>query len=166
MNANYRLGLAEGAMRIAQLASSDKTSEPLRLEAIADELHVRPYIVLAGWQSDVRTYYEAMDVFALSSLREGLPNVLLEAMALEVPSVATRINGIPRVIDSGSNGTLVAPGDLPGMTAALLELAVRPDLREQYRVAGRQTIELRFSFPARMEKLSAIYDRMLSRSCS
>ena len=87
-------------------------------------------------------------------------------MALEVPSVATRINGIPRVIDSGSNGTLVAPGDLPGMTAALLELALRPDLREQYRVAGRRSIESRFSFPARMEKLSAIYDRMLSRSCS
>lgn len=152
--------------RDARLVIVGEGGDRKRLEALADELHVRPYIVLAGWQSDVRTYYEAMDVFALSSLREGLPNVLLEAMALEVPSVATRINGIPRVIDSGSNGTLVAPGDLHGMTAALLELAVRPDLREQYRVAGRQTIESRFSFPARMEKLSAIYDRMLSRSCS
>ena len=137
-----------------------------RLEALRAELGLTDCVSLPGWRSDVRGDFEAMDLFALSSLREGLPNVLLEAMALEVPSVATRINGIPRVIDSGSNGTLVAPGDLPGMTAALLELAERPDLREQYRVAGRRSIESRFSFPARMEKLSAIYDRMLSRSCS
>src|SRR5581483_11692001 len=77
-----------------------------RLEALAKELGVAARVFLPGWQSDVRAYFEAMDVFALSSLREGLPNVLLEAMALEVPVVATRVAGVPRLVRDGRTGLL------------------------------------------------------------
>ncbi|HXG08789.1 MAG TPA: glycosyltransferase, partial [Gemmataceae bacterium] len=67
-------------------------------------------IRLLGYQPDPRAIYEAMDVFALSSLREGLPNVVLEAMAMGVPVVATRVAGVPRLIRDGENGLLVEPG--------------------------------------------------------
>jgi glycosyltransferase involved in cell wall biosynthesis len=109
-----------------------------RLEGIVAELGLPDHVRLPGWQSDVRTYYEAMDLFALSSLREGLPNVLLEAMALEVPCVATRINGIPRLLHDGRNGLLVPPSD-------------------------QAAIEMRYSFQTRIEKMKAVYDEMLAK---
>jgi glycosyltransferase involved in cell wall biosynthesis len=133
-----------------------------RLEGIARELGVADRVHLAGWQSDVRGYFEAMDVFALSSLREGLPNVLLESMALEVPSVATRIAGIPRLIQDGRNGFLVEPGDVDGLTRSLAALLTDPGLRDRFRRAGRETIETRYNFPVRMQKLKKIYDELLT----
>jgi glycosyltransferase involved in cell wall biosynthesis len=102
-----------------------------------------------------------MDLFALSSLREGLPNVLLEAMALEVPAVATRVNGVPRLIQDGRNGLLVDAGDQTRLTAALLALARNASLRDVFRRAGRRTVETRYSFAARMDRLRQLYDDLL-----
>ncbi len=133
-----------------------------RLEALIGELGVGNRVVLPGWQSDVRGYFEAFDLFALPSLREGLPNVLLEAMALEVPCIATRIAGIPKLIQHGENGMLVEPGDQDGFDTALAALTSQPAMRQQFATAGRQTIETRYSFAARMAKLKTIYDDMLS----
>jgi glycosyltransferase involved in cell wall biosynthesis len=104
-----------------------------------------------------------MDVYALSSYREGLPNVLLEAMALEVPVVATRIAGIPRLIRDGENGVLVEAGDIGGLTQALSGLEKNAALRDGLSRAGRRTIETSYSFQARMEKIRTIYDRLPSR---
>lgn len=121
-------------------------------------------IHLLGHRSDVRDLYEAMDVFALSSLREGLPNVLLEAMSLEVPVVATRIAGVPRLIADHVNGLLVQPGSVEELTQSLQRVLGDTELRLRLGLAGRQTIAERFSFAARMKKIEAIYDRLLSRS--
>ena len=133
-----------------------------RLEALARDLGVADRVRLPGWQSDVRGYFEAMDVFALSSLREGLPNALLEAMALRVPVVATRIAGIPRVIESGRNGFLVRPGDVAGTTACLAGLLSSSTLRSELADAGRSTIEARYGFAARMTRISQVYDELLA----
>ncbi len=135
--------------------------ERANLERLAEQLGITDRVSLPGWQADVRTYFEAMDVFALSSLREGLPNVLLEAMALEVPVVATRVNGIPRLVQDGRNGLLVEPGDRAGLTTALAGLLGNAALRDLFRRAGRRTVEGRYSFPVRMQKLKRIYDELL-----
>lgn len=119
-------------------------------------------VTFPGWQSDVRGYFEAMDAFALSSHREGLPNVLLEAMALEVPVVATRVNGVPRLVQDGRNGFLIDPGSTAALTTALAGLIRNEGLREMYRVAGRRTVEGRYSFRTRMQKLKQIYDELLN----
>jgi glycosyltransferase involved in cell wall biosynthesis len=133
-----------------------------RLEAVAAELGLADRVSLPGWRADVRDYFEAMDLFVLSSLREGLPNVLLEAMALEVPCVATRIAGIPRLIQDGRNGRLVPPDDPAALGSAVLDLARSPDRRDEYRKAGRRTVETRYSFPVRMKRLAGIYDELLA----
>jgi glycosyltransferase involved in cell wall biosynthesis len=131
-----------------------------RLEALAVELGVADRVRLPGWHSDVRAAFEALDVFALSSLREGLPNVLLEAMALGVPCVATRIAGIPRLLRDGHSGFLIDPGDQPALDRSLLGLLTNPKLREVFAATARRTIETRYSFPVRMQRLARIYDGM------
>jgi glycosyltransferase involved in cell wall biosynthesis len=135
--------------------------ERANLEGLIRELDLNDRVRLAGWQADVRPYFEAMDVFALSSHREGLPNVLLEAMALEVPIVSTRVNGVPRLVQDGRNGFLVNAGDVEGLTTALAGLVKNDCLRDLFRTAGRRTVETRYSFATRMQRLKRLYDELL-----
>ena len=136
-------------------------NDRVRLEALATELQIADRVTFAGWQSETRSYFEAFDIFALSSLREGLPNVLLEAMALEVPCIATRIAGIPKLIRQGENGLLVEAGDQVGFTRGLLNLIANPIRRGELGFAGRRTIESRYSFASRIEKLSEDYNVLM-----
>lgn len=153
--------LVERGLDVRLLVVGEGGDRP-RLEALARDLGVADRVSLPGWQADVRAAFEAMDVFALSSLREGLPNVLLEAMALEVPCVATRIAGIPRLIQDGRNGFLIDAGDQAALTRSLAGLLTNPKLRDLFRAAARRTIETRYDFPTRMTRLASLYDEMLS----
>ena len=117
-------------------------------------------IELIGHRGDLTALYEAMDVFALSSYREGLPNVLLEAMAMRVPVVATRVNGVPRLIAHDVSGALVTAGSVDELEASLRRVLGDGHLQERYASAGRDVIEARFSFAERMAKLARIYDDM------
>ena len=133
-----------------------------KLEALARELRIDGRVSLPGWRADARGHFEAFDAFALSSHREGLPNVLLEALALGVPVVATAVNGVPRVIADGVNGRLVPPGDPAGLAAGLAEVLTSPSLAAAFRAAGRAGVEGRYSFVARMKKLALVYDELLA----
>jgi glycosyltransferase involved in cell wall biosynthesis len=133
------------------------------LQALISALGRHDRIHLLGYRADVKEIYPAMDIFALSSLREGLPNVLLEAMAMEVPVVATRVAGIPQLIQDGSNGLLVEPASEPTLTDALTRLMADPSLRARLRQAARATIENKHSFATRMQKIQALYDELLIR---
>lgn len=135
-----------------------------RLEALIKELGCVQRIRLVGYTPDTRPLYEAMDVFALSSLREGLPNVLLEAMAMGVPVVATRIAGVPRLIHDGQNGLLVESGSLDSLELALAHLLRNPSLRANLCLSARRTIETRYDFATRMRRMAAIYDELLGSS--
>jgi glycosyltransferase involved in cell wall biosynthesis len=133
------------------------------LGSLAAELGLHERVRLAGYVGDPRPLYEAMDVFALSSLREGLPNVLLEALSMEVPAVATRIAGVPRLLRDGDNGLLVEPGSVEGLAAALGRLLRDAGLRRRLAQAGRATVARDYSFAARMTKLADLYDSLLGR---
>lgn len=135
-----------------------------RLQDLIVRLGLRERVRLLGYQSDTIRFYEAMDVFALSSLREGLPNVLLEALAMETPVVATRVAGIPQLIKHGTDGLLVLPGSEQELTQGLATLLIDKDLRARFATAGRRLVEDRYSFAVRMQKLSALYDGLLQTS--
>ncbi len=134
------------------------------LERLIDERGIADRVRLAGYQANTIDWFQAMDIFALSSLREGLPNVVLEAMAMEVPVIATRIAGVPRILEHEVNGLLVEPGDVEGLCHALRTLTANPTLRAQLARAGRQTVEQDFSFAVRMQKIRAIYEELLQKS--
>jgi glycosyltransferase involved in cell wall biosynthesis len=135
-------------------------SERARLQELVENLGLGERVKVLGYCSDTRELYQALDIFVLSSLREGLPNVLLEAMALEVPVVATRIAGVPRLVEDGVNGVLVEPGDVEGLTSAVRRLASDPELRLRLGQAGRRRIEQGYSFAVRMEKIRRVYDEL------
>jgi glycosyltransferase involved in cell wall biosynthesis len=132
------------------------------LNALIGKLGREDRIRLLGYKEDPRPFYEALDVFALSSVREGLPNVLLEAMSMGVPVVSTRVAGIPRLIQNDANGLLVDADSVDELTQALTRLSADPELRQHLRRAGRETIESRYGFEERMRKIKEVYDRLLA----
>ncbi len=108
-------------------------------------------------QDNIRRLYEAADIFCLPSLAEGIPVVLMEAMAMEIPCVATHITGIPELIRSGSEGLLVPPSDLDGLVSALETLMDDAVLRERIAKSGRERILKDYDLGRNVERLAAIF---------
>jgi len=89
-------------------------------------------VFFAGFQTDVKAWIPAMDIFVLPSLTEGTPMALLEAMACRIPIVASSVGGVPQIIESGKDGILVAPGKPEEIAAGVMELYKNNALREQF----------------------------------
>lgn len=128
------------------------------LEAQIERLGLQSRIQLAGYQSNTIDLYRAMDLFVLASLREGLPNALLEAMAMEVPVVVTSVGGIPQVICDHENGVLVEPGDAKILADAVREMLVHRDLALKMARKARETVEQDYSFNRRMDRMVQLYE--------
>jgi colanic acid/amylovoran biosynthesis glycosyltransferase len=116
------------------------------LERRARELGLAGVVTFAGalGQDAVRARFERADVFCLPSFAEGVPVVLMEAMALELPVVTTRVMGIPELVDDGKSGLLVPPGRADAVADALRRLARDPAERRRLGAAGRRTVQERF----------------------
>lgn len=133
-----------------------------RLENIADENGIGDRVRFLGWRSDVPSLLQAADVVALPSLSEGLPLALLEAMACGRPVVATPVGGVPEVLDDGSTGLLVPPGDAPALAKAISTLLDNESLRHRLGRQARCVIEERFSLPRVVGSIEQLYRRVLS----
>jgi len=116
-----------------------------------------------GFRSDVARVMAAFDVFVLSTHFEGLPLVILEAMAMELPVVATAVNGIPELISSEAVGLLAAHEDEESLADHLLALLRDPALARRIAVKGREHMEQQFSARAFGENIAALYAGALRR---
>jgi glycosyltransferase involved in cell wall biosynthesis len=120
----------------------ERRGDAASLRALAQFRGVSSALDLAGLVDRERMpdEYERADVVVLPSRREGLPMALLEAMAFGRAVVATRVGGVPDLVEDGVTGVLVAPGDVDGLTAALQELAADPDRRTRMGAAARERV--------------------------
>ena len=112
-------------------------------------------------QDRIRDFYGAADCFAMASFAEGIPVVLMEAMAMEIPVVATGINGIPELVRDGVDGVLVAPSDVLGMADALARLMDDEALRVRLGAAGRVKVLAEYELAASADRLVGIFRRRL-----
>ncbi|MEK7841306.1 MAG: glycosyltransferase, partial [Deltaproteobacteria bacterium] len=97
------------------------------LKALADALGISASVLFCGYRRDVERIYPAFDMFALPSLTEGIPMALLEAMAFSRPVIASRVGGVPEVIEDGVTGLLVSPKDLEQLTERMWRLLCSPE---------------------------------------
>jgi glycosyltransferase involved in cell wall biosynthesis len=134
------------------------------LQQRIQELRLSGTVRLLGQIQDPRAFYQAMDLFVLNSVREGLPNVLLEAMAFEVPVIATRIAGIPDLVQDGTTGRLIEPTELESLEAAIRASLDQKDATHRMVTAARRRIEDEYSFDVRMVRVAAIYDEFMEAS--
>lgn len=114
-------------------------------------------IRLLGFRADTVGLFECFDLFCLSSLREGLPNVVLEAMAMEVPVLATRCGGIDSFARDGTDMLTVEAGSAEALAGGLRRLAGDPETRRRLAQAARRRIESEFGFRRRMDRMAEVY---------
>jgi glycosyltransferase involved in cell wall biosynthesis len=106
---------------------------------------------------DVERLLSAVDVFALPSTQEGMPYVILEAMAAGVPVVATAVFGIPEMTVDGETGTLVEPGDGNALREAIAALIKNPSMRHELGRAARRRFERHFTLEQQLREIESLY---------
>lgn len=138
---------------------------PLRpqLEAQLRKHRLEGHVMLLGERSDVTSWLSAMEIFVLPSLWEGLPNSLLEAMALGLPCVASDVDGVPEVVKHDESGLLVPPSNASALSESLARLVVDPELRAKFGAAAKERIGRDFSLIGMMAAYENAYSQVLSR---
>jgi len=129
---------------------------PLQKEASA--LGIEGNVKFLGFRDDVPSLLQAMEVFVLPSLSEGLPLAVLEALALRKPVVATSVGGIPEIVEDGVTGYLVPPKDPQALADKILLLLRDPRTAASFGQAGRKTVEEAFGLEQMVRKYQALYD--------
>ena len=104
-----------GLKEVGGITVNEISTHPERIQKLIKKFNLGPQFILAGWRRDIPRVLSAMDVFVLTSLWEGLPIAVLEAMVSQVPVVATHTGGISEIITEGKTGFLVSCHDMPSM---------------------------------------------------
>lgn len=149
---NYRFFIAGSGKLEAALKSRVK------------QLELEDYVCFMGFIENLSALYQTADVFVLSSLFEGMPNVVMEAMAHGTPAIATRVNGADELIDHGKNGFLIEP-ESPEQIADTLKIFFSDEVnRDQMGKAARTHISKHFSTQVMSQKLEALFLKQLNKA--
>jgi glycosyltransferase involved in cell wall biosynthesis len=144
----------------AHLVIAGDGPERPKIEQAIRALGLAGLVTLAGQVPSAEPYYGIADVCVLSSLSEGSPNALLEAMAAGVPVAATAVGGVPEMAAHGESALLVAPGDCEAMTNAIATLLTDEALARRLAERARSVVLERHAPEARTRRLIEIYRRL------
>lgn len=146
----------------AKLLLLGEGSERTQYEALIAENNLVDQVMLTGYRPDAWRYLDLMRVYVISSLTEGLPITLLEAMRSKVSVVATRVGGISDVLKHGLGGTLVEPGSCHDLAKAILSQYFEPGIQEKNVEYSFERFTRRYSSKRMSEKYRHIYEQILS----
>jgi glycosyltransferase involved in cell wall biosynthesis len=135
----------------------------VELQDAAGRLGLREHIEFVGsiGQDEIRRFYARADIFCLPSFAEGIPVVVMEAMAMALPVVTTRIMGIPELVAEGHDGILVPPGRVDCLTEALDRLVRAPGERRRLGEAGRRTVQQDYDVARSARRMRAVLEAEL-----
>ena len=134
-----------------------------QLERQVRDYHLEKHVLLPGFRTDVMGCLKGFDVFAMSSVTEGLGTSLLDAMACSRPIVATTAGGIPEVVADGETGLLVPPRDHAAMAGAIVRLLNDAALRARMGAGGLARVRERFTVERMVAETAAVYARVAGR---
>jgi glycosyltransferase involved in cell wall biosynthesis len=131
------------------------------LENYAKEANLEKNIIFTGYREDVEELMALMDLFVLTSLREGLPRVLVQAAAVGMPSIAFNVDGVPEIIEDNHNGFLVKVGDVKQLTKRIIQYIDHKELLVLHGKNGRELIKGKWSIEDMVEKIDKIYQDLV-----
>jgi len=145
-------------LRLVAIGDGSLREEAQRLVSAAGADHL---VWFPGESDDIPELMRGLDLFVLPSLREGISNTILEAMASGLPVVATRVGGNPELVQHGQTGTLVSPGDPVAIAEAIRRYLHDPEKLVEQGHASRRTAEAKFSIESMVNGYMAVYDAVL-----
>lgn len=131
--------------------------EEKALQRLSEELGLNDVVKFLGFRQDIPELLNLLDILVLPSEREGLPCVVIEAMAMGVPVIATAVGGIPEAIVHGKTGLIIPPRDVSELTIALRSLMTNADLRYSMGIAGRKRVLEKFDLSQKIRETEGIY---------
>jgi glycosyltransferase involved in cell wall biosynthesis len=134
-----------------------------KLKAQIASLGIADRVLMPGYVVEAKNYLPFFKIFVMPSLTEGLPMVLLEAMAAGVPIVASRVGGIPQALQEGRAGLLIEPGSVETLKLGIAEVVERPAIAERRALAAKLRVRQEFSSKAMAENYRDIYLSVLRR---
>ncbi|MGF1547896.1 MAG: glycosyltransferase family 4 protein [Thiotrichales bacterium] len=160
------IGALVAAGRRVRLRIVGDGTDRASLERQVKSLGLGEQVVFEGAvnQDRIRELYAQADAFSIPSFAEGIPVVLMEAMAMEIPCVTTRITGIPELIRDGVDGLLVAPSASDELAAAIARLMDDPELRERLAKSGRQRVLEQYDLAKNVDRLATLFRRRVAQS--
>lgn len=153
---------AGSKLSTVRIAIAGRGEEESALRELSNELGMRERLHLLGLRDDVPRVLSAADVFVQPSRSEGLPLAVLEAMAAQVPIVATRVGGVAEAVIDGETGLLVAPGAPDELAEALRRILASPDRSWQITQAAWERARDKFSVSRMTDQYLALYDELLA----
>lgn len=141
------------------IVGGGKLESELRSQAL--RLGFAEFFVFAGFRNDVGNCLDALDLFVLPSIMEGLNNSIIEAMMMEKPVVATSVGGIPEIVKHGETGLLVPPGDPASLAEAIVELLDNSEKAKALAAAGREFAMKDLTAERMVEGTIAVYEDIL-----
>jgi glycosyltransferase involved in cell wall biosynthesis len=133
------------------------------LENYARELGLSGKVTFSGWQRDLLRLYRRLDLVVLTSLNEGTPVSIIEAMAAARPIIATDVGGVRDLLGDNERGILVKSGDSRGLSEAILKLVQKPSLRAQLGLRGREFVRGRFNKERLIRDIELLYNNLLCK---
>jgi glycosyltransferase involved in cell wall biosynthesis len=133
------------------------------LESLAKQKGVANHFLFLGFRTDVKDLKRVFDVFCLPSLSEGLPNVVLEAMATAKPVVATAVDGTPELIVQDQTGYLVPPADVHALADRISVLVTDDDLARRFGLNGLKRVQAEYSLQKQVEGFQNIYQSFVAQ---
>lgn len=127
------------------------------------ELNLKKNIIFTGYRDDVEKIMALMDIFVLTSLREGLPRVLVQAAAVGIPSIAFSIDGIPEIIKDNYNGFLVNPRDIEQLSNRIIKYMDNKNLVFLHGQKGRELVKDKWSIEEMVKRTEQIYDTLVEK---
>jgi glycosyltransferase involved in cell wall biosynthesis len=134
-----------------------------RIKSAVRQLNLDKRVAIAGFRDDVPELMRRLTALCLTSDHEGTPNVVLEAMAASRPVVATRVGGVPELVQDGINGFLVEPGDVERFAQAVERLLSTPKRATQMGLAGRSMVEQEFGCAKTAQLFTDLYTSALGQ---
>lgn len=131
------------------------------LERFVAQSGLGMHVIFAGYRSDMGVIYNELDLVAQSSLTEGMPNVVIEALLMEVPVIATDVGGTREVLRHCQTGMLIAPGEHLALVAAIEEFVANRQKFVEMAREGRKDMLLRFDHARRVGRLAEVYERFV-----
>lgn len=151
LNANPNLRLL--------IVGGGECEQALRGQAAA--LQIEDSVIFAGYRSDARRILRGLDAFTLPSDVEGIPVSVMEAMEASLPIIATRVGGVPDLIEDGASGCLIDPGEVDALSENILRIASDAGLRIQLGQAARERVAQEFSVQRMARRFEELYELAL-----